>query len=56
MDADKAAEIKAAMSSVSLNLAGIKPPDWATVVPESKWIEELLHKVRNPSAATRNDE
>lgn len=39
-------QIKSAMSSVSLNLAGIKPPEWATVVPESRWIEELLQKVR----------
>lgn len=47
IDASKAEEIKSAMSTVSLRLAGVQPPDWATIVPESKWIEELLHKVRN---------
>lgn len=34
------------MSSISIGLQNIAPPEWARNIPENKWIEDLLQEVR----------
>lgn len=51
LDKTKTDQILSVMSTISLGLSAVKPPDWATNVPESKWIEQLLLEVRNKNKA-----
>lgn len=48
-------QIKAAMSNVSLKLGNVRPPEWATAVPESEWIAELLRRVREKNKTTTGE-
>lgn len=47
-------QIKTAMSSISLGLQNIAPPEWARNIPENKWIEDLLQEVRRHKSSANN--